>query len=278
MAKITEEIKNFILELCDQNYSNQEIAKKLNVSHTSVYNTLKESGKERPEKDKNLINALNESFMGRLFWEGWESDTDLTQMFFNLNQLAKRTGRELNEFLEQIEASVTQYFRHSNAPLKLFDVFLDISSNLEFFEDGYDIKDLTEILENVYDRVIYIKDLEKEYNSIEEFKKAKENEIEQERKINDEQREKWKRFGINAQKNIDNVLIKCENLLINQKAYFEKKLEKLEAPDKIKELKLENYALNQVFIEFGQRYPKEVKEFVEEIKNREIQYSEASIS
>jgi len=226
----------------------------------------------------------NDGWMGKLFGDGWEDDIELMQNFFNFNQLADKSERDLKEYFKSLFYALSQYYRYTNTPIKLFDIFMDISSNLTFFENGYNIDEAVEVYEEFYDECIFIRELKEEYGSIEEFKEAKEQEIEDIRVKNDSRFEKLVKIS-NQLKEINQELtdenIKAKNFMMNQGIHYRERLKKLIHPKKIKEIIKENYVLNQLFKEFGYQYPKELKEFVEMIKSREvneIQHSEKAIS
>jgi len=213
--------------------------------------------------------------MTTLFGDDWKDDIDLMQTFFNFNQLANETEKDLDNYLKLIYKIISQYYKHTDTPHKLFDIFLDITSNLNLFEEGYNIDEVVEVFENLYDKCIFIKDLEQEYNSIEEFKESKEQEIEEIRVKNDSRFDKLAKISNQLKEvnqNLSDENIKAKTLLINQGSYHK---------GIIKEIMTENQALKQVLIEFEQQYPQEVKEIVDIIKNREvneIQHSEKAIS
>lgn len=146
-------------ELRESGLTISEIAKALEVSESTVQrHSSSNDDKTTSNKNKNTINSLNESWMAKLFWNGWEDDIDRMQRFFDLNRLANKTDRNLDDFLKKVEFAISQYFRYSDAPLKLFDIFLDISSNITFLEDGYNIEKFTKVFESVYDNHIFIRD------------------------------------------------------------------------------------------------------------------------
>ncbi len=274
---IDEKIKNRIGELRNLGLSISEIANALKVSESTVKRYCSDDYEEENDDitTSTKKKSLNVNWMTMLFGDEWKNDIELMQLFFNFNQLADKTERDLYDFLKVIYNIISQYYRHSDTPLKLFDIFMDISSNMTFLEDGYDVEEFTKIFEDFYDKCVFIKDLEKDYGSIEEFKESKEEEIEEIRVENDSRFEKLAKIS-NQLKEINQVLsdenIKAKTLLINQGSHYK---------EKIKEIMTENQVLKQLLIEFEHQYPKEIKEFVDIIKSREvneIQHSEKAIS
>jgi len=274
---IDEKIKTRIGELRGFGLSVKEVANALKVSDSTV---KRYSSDNYEEENEDIITStkkktLNVSWMSKLFGNDWSDDDELMQLFFNFNQLANKTERDLDDFLKVIYSIISQYYRYSDTPRKLFDIFLDISSNMTFLENGYDVEEFTNIFERIYDKCVFIIDLEEEYGSIEEFKKSKEEEIEEIRVENDSRFDKLAKIS-NQLKEINQVLsdenVKAKSLLINQGSYYK---------EKIKEIITENHILKQVLIEFEHQYPKEIKDIVDIIKSREvneIQHSETAIS
>lgn len=266
----TEKEKEKIIELDEKGVSRQDIAQIVSRAQPTIRKYADDKKKDDPKK-QNRQKTLNESWMTKLFWEDWEGDIDLIQLFFDYNQLANKTGRDLDDFLKVIYNIISQYYRYSDTPIKLFDIFMDISSNMTFLEDGYDVEEFTTIFEEFYDECIFIKDLKKEYGSIEEFKEAKEEEIQEIKKKYDSRFDKLAKIANELKEINQDLVIRTETLLTNQKKYYKKKIKKLIHPLKMEELKLENYALNQVLKEFEQLYPKEVKQYIKTCKQAESQ-------
>lgn len=271
-TKIAPELKELVIKLANEGLSKEKIAEKTKISRTSVYNILDDEDIVI-EKDNSDDIDVGKGLTEKFIVEGYDFNDDIIQLIFNLKRLANKSGQTLKEFLEDIEHIIDQYYKHTNNPIKLFDFICDVSHGMEIVNKSFDIDKLIELIDNFIDKNIYIDELYKKFNSIEKFKEAKEKELTEIRQFQEQQFEKSLKI-INQLKEINqtlsNVVFRAKNMLTNLKKYHEEKMRKIKLRKKqLKDLNLENNALNQIIKELEQQFPNEIQEYVKKIKENE---------
>jgi len=161
MVKITEEIKDLIYDLNEQNVSTKEIANRLNISQSSVYNALQEGDKEQVEIEEDGKNEFIEKKLLEIFtYEKYIEESKL-DLLYNLRKIAKNSGSiDLGEFLADIMTIFNTYYRYTDNTIKLFYFLLDLSNNLGLITNHIDPKILIEHIDNFYDREISMENAE----------------------------------------------------------------------------------------------------------------------
>lgn len=279
---IDEETKKRIGELRETILTVKEIAKALNVSES----TVKRYSSDDYDKDNevsitsNKKKPLNESWMTKLFGEGWENNVDLMQRFFNLNRLAIETGRDLEEFFKDIDFIITQYHRYSDTPLKLYNFNLNIASSMSFVSEAFDMDLYINKIDDFIDENIFLDELTENINNIkEEYNEWQEktNEAKETAKI-------YQDRNVNFMKNYSESIYKGKLEESEKKCVklftFAQKLavEKQELNKTLEQLNQENLLFKEVFERFASSFPEDTEKIVEEIKNGKIQCSETTIS
>lgn len=265
---ISEEKKEKIIELFQNGVNKKDITKVVDVSYPSIRNILRESGIEGVQDEQKERTKVVEKKLSDIFKYEDYTEEGVLELIYNLIRVGKICGRDLGEFISDIELIFDQYCKISDNPIKLFDFLMDISREMNFVRDSFDMGKLLELIGSFMEQHIFLEQLREEYNSIEEFKERKE-ELERERKETNARFDDLIRISKNMKETnqkLSDIIIRTGNTITNQKAYYKKKLGKLIRPKKIKKLKLEIYTLNQVIMDFDQRFPKEVKQYIEEIK------------
>jgi len=270
---IPEEIKNLIINLANEGNSKKEIEEKTGVSRTAIYNILNDE-KIIIEQDNSQDEETGEKLSEKIVTEGYDLNDELIQLIFNLKRLANKSGTTLKEFLGDIERITDNYYRFSRNTTKLFDFFMDVSSNLnlDVIAESVEIDKLIELIENFIDEKMYLNELHEKYETIEKFKKKVKKKLERERQFQEKQFEKAKKIIFDLQEIINKQNFALEQLYNENNALKQEKNVALEQPkdmEDVKALKVENFALKQVFAEFEKKFPNEVVEYVKEIKKRE---------
>ncbi len=266
---ITDEKKTKIIELFQNGVSKKDIARIENISYPTIRDILNKNDiegvqDEKRERDEDTKRKLSEIFK----YEDYTEESVL-ELIYNLIRIGKMCGRDLGEFIEDIELIFDQYCKISENPIQLFDFLMDISREMNFITDSFGVEILIEVIDSFMEQHIFLKTLQEKYHSIEEFKKIKKEEHEQEQERNKKLFDDLVRMSKKVKEmnqDTSNVMIRMGNIITTQKAYYKKKLKNLIRPKKIKELQLEIYALNQVIMDFDQRFPKEVEQYIKEIK------------
>lgn len=269
---ISDEQKLKILTFYQKGVSKKDIARIEGVSYPTIRNIISNNEIEEIQDKNEERSEIVEKTLSEIFKYEDYTEGSVLELIYNLKRIGKMSNRDLGAFIEDIEVIFDRYYKLTNNTIKLFDFFMDISNNMSFITDSFDIEKLLELIEDFIDQQIFLEELRKEYNSIREFKEAKEQEIEDIKVENDSQFDKLVKIAnqykeINQQ--LSDVDIRMLNVIINQKAYYKRKLEKRMHRKKIKELINENYALKQVFQEFEEKYPNEVRQYIETIKNEQ---------
>ena len=154
MVKITEEIKNLIYELNEQDVSVKDIVAKLNICRSSVYNTLKEAGKEPAEPKNDEENQALQLTLTDIFnVENYTKETKI-DLIFNLRKIAQQSGSDVGGFMDDIETILGNCYRYSDNTIKLFCFIVDIANNLSLVFDEIEPQRLVEAVERFYDREI----------------------------------------------------------------------------------------------------------------------------
>lgn len=207
--------------------SKKDIARIEGISYPTIRTILKENDIEGIQEQKETRSKLVEKTLTEIFTYKNKSEESVIDLIFNLRRIANKSGKEdLGDFIESIEFIFDQYYKYSSNPIKLFDIFLDISSNMAFLEDGYNIEEFTKIFEDFYDKCIFIKDAD-EY--LAESKAERED-------ITAELKKMWNDFllkiGNEKKKLISEVESKSETLLKNSKQDLKEYREKIDCAKK----------------------------------------------
>jgi len=111
MAKISEEMKELVVNLLIKGYSAKNIKRKTGVSESSIY------------RIRNENEIINESDNDTIIVNESDNDTFAVdeRIKYNLNRLAEIGGRTYKELLEEIDFILTEYDKITNRPSELFN-------------------------------------------------------------------------------------------------------------------------------------------------------------
>jgi len=259
VKKITNEIKQLIINLANDGLTKKKIAEKTGVSRTTVYSILGEENIDiqiEDSQDDQLGDKVTEAIVG----EGWDLSERIPQLIYNLKRIAKKSQTNLLEMMEEIEDILDFYLSRSKKPVEIYDKIVDF---VNFLKDKDDYE-LFENLEGLIEKGYYL-------SQVEEKIEIGENEIEMLREVNNNLKREFE--NLTESKNI--LMMKLLNKEREQKLNdtilkYQTHLEKLSQINE--KLVLENTVFRETLndlIYFFNQTP-EAKPFLEQFKQQQV--------
>ncbi len=157
---ITEEQKSKIIELYQKGVSKKDIQKLEMVSYPSIRNILNENDiNDKPERLQEKAEKTEKTLSEIFEYENCTEEAVL-DLIYNLRRIAKESGSELGDFIEDIEFIFNKYHKITENPVKLFNFLLDISENLSLIYDNIEPETFLEIVELYYDKGLQIREVD----------------------------------------------------------------------------------------------------------------------
>ncbi len=162
---IKERKRERIIELWEKGLKLKEISILTGISESTCRKIVKEIDDYDEEIEENDMDIEEEIKTKKAKKSGWDLDIidEKTQLKYELNQLASQTGRDLNEFLSDINDIFSEWSRYSDNPIEEFDYFYYLAILLKKLK--------TEDEGVIFD---FLKNAIKEDKDLEEFKEKKE--------------------------------------------------------------------------------------------------------
>jgi len=278
---ISEEKKAKILELYNKGVSKKDIARLEGISYPSIRSILKEGDTEQIQERKKKI--VEEKLIEIFRYEGYPEET-IVNLVFNLKRIGEIFGRDLGNFVEDIEFVFDVYQKRTEKPIRMLDFLLDLSDNLTLIYDVVEPEGFLKAIEDYCKQATYLNDIETHIAEI----KQKSNELVDSKAIEledlDRQIEESRRvlieiyggYGTAIKKFVDNPKLKEANekiavLQLGNRILIEKYQNlktKIKQNDKKNEIiKRENLAFKIYNKKLQTMYPEEANSVIEEIKN-----------
>lgn len=167
---ISEEKKAKIFELYEKGLSKKEISRTVQISYTSIQSILKKGDTEQIQERKKEI--VEEKLIEIFRYEGYTEET-IVNLVFNLKRIGENYGRDLGQFIEDLEYILDIYQKNSDNPIKLFDFFLDVSDNQALICDHIEPEALLKAVDIYIEHLLYLNEIEAKISEI----KQKSNEL-----------------------------------------------------------------------------------------------------
>jgi len=167
---ISEEKKAKILELYNKGVNKKDIARLEKISYPSIRNILKEGDAEQIQERKKEI--VEKKLIEIFEYEDYTEES-MINLVFNLKRIGEIFGRDLGQFIEDIEFMFDIYQKRTEKPIRMLDFLLDICDNLTLIYDVIEPEAFLKAIEDYCKQATYLNDIETHISEI----KQKSNEL-----------------------------------------------------------------------------------------------------
>jgi lambda repressor-like predicted transcriptional regulator len=243
---ISEEKKSKIIELREKGLNKKEISRATQVSFPTIKNILDENEIKQNQEIINERNGVLVKKLSEIF--NYENCTEesVLDLIFNLKRIANDSGRELGEFVEDIEFIFDRINKYTENPIKLFNFIVNISSNLSLLFNSIEPEPFLEIVQDYYESGLSLKEAKEGMSEIEEKAESLLEKVKEEYNY-------WQERGDNAQEEYQSIA-SLQMVFLNKmiEAPNKEKLGETEEKLKIAENRIRDLEMSkQILIEKG---------------------------
>lgn len=279
---ISEEKKTKILDLYNKGISKKDISRLEEVSYPSIRSILEGGDTEQIKKEKKRV--IERKLTAIFNYEDYTDET-VVNLIFNLKRIGMVSGRDLGQFIEDIEVVFDAYHKITENPIKLFDFLLDVSNELALITDHITAEVFFNFINEYIERARYLNELEayiseqkQNYNELFDVKTIELKDLNDQIFRTQEKLDLFKTFEYKTTKafmeNLSEEKLKkaleriaeleLDNQFLTEKSFILENETK--QPDKKNEIiKRENLLYRTLFEKIKDKYPNELKKIVNEI-------------
>lgn len=162
---ISDEKKQKILTLYQKGVSKKDISRLENVSYPSIRSILNRDEIEEIQEEKKeiVVKKLIEIFR----YEGYPEET-IVNLIFNLKRIGEKAGKDLGEFVEDLEYILDCYNERTENFKLIFVFLLELATHFSIITDHIEAGVLINYIDNFIEREVDMEESEKYVAEIKE--------------------------------------------------------------------------------------------------------------